>query len=448
MSGPKVVNIEAVRRRQKREGLAQLSKLKLALAECERWNVSATSSALLARLEAMREAEQWDLLLNEAGAQNLFYEEEAVRLQEQHAAEQAAALRRAHRFEQSLAQATALLKSLPISAQRDALLHQLSSGDSSSQQSALNAALHFIGNSRQNQSTARLRELAASFVDAAAAAAPAVLPSVQAPTDPQEKRLEKCWNLLGELSALGDSPDIQALIEKARAINLSPAEHQPLLLDSLALELSSHLQNRRAAKELLHDVHILLAELEEVRSPVVAEWRRRLNEVLAQSSLVVAPVRSLVEEARAWIEKTFADETRAEQRAAVLCALAAAGYEVREGMAVAWAEKGRLVLRKPNESSYGIEVSAPPNGNAIQTRVVAFGKLPRDSQRDFEVEETWCGEFERARSMMCELGFETSLIQAQPAGSVQVKAVTHSLLHFNEDPRKQLDLGTQKKFRD
>ena len=127
-------------------------------------------------------------------------------------------------------------------------------------------------------------------------------------------------------------------------------------------------------------------------------------------------------------------------------ALAAAGYEVREGMAVAWAEKGRLVLRKPNESSYGIEVSAPPNGNAVQTRVVAIANLPRDPQRDFEVEETWCDDFEKARSALNDSGFVASLIQAQPSGTVPLKTVADFPLNSDEHREKPLTALMKKKL--
>ncbi|MDB6005282.1 MAG: hypothetical protein JWR15_2269, partial [Prosthecobacter sp.] len=110
MSGPKVINIEAVRRRQKRESQIQLRKLQLALAECERWQAQPQASALLERLHALREAEQWEPLSIESGPLSSFYEDEAHRLAQQHAVEQAARLHRAHRLRQSIAQMTTQLQ--------------------------------------------------------------------------------------------------------------------------------------------------------------------------------------------------------------------------------------------------------------------------------------------------------------------------------------------------
>lgn len=440
MSGPKVVNIEAVRRRQKREGLAQLRKLQLALAECERWQVQPQASALLSRLNALHQAEQWEPLHIESGPLSSFYEEEAHRLRQQHAAQQAASLRQAHRFQQSIAQMSGQLQSQPASAERDALIHQLTSDDSFIQQSAVNEALLFIGQTQRDQTISRLRELAASLMDSDSASSAAVIPQV--PADPHQQRLEKCWSLLGELSALEDSPDIQAMSAKSRSISAATADQQPLLLDSLVLELSSHLQNRRVIHALRHEMELLLTELEEIRSPAVAEWKQRLTAALAQPLLDPTSARQLAEDARAWIEQTFAEETRLEQRTAVLRALAATGYEVREGMATAWVEQGRLVLRKPNESAYGIEISAPPQGNAVQTRVVALGNSPRDPQRDLEVEETWCGEFEKARAVLDDSGFKASLVQAHAAGSIPLKTVGTP----NEDWRQQTENLRQRKM--
>jgi hypothetical protein len=225
---------------------------------------------------------------------------------------------------------------------------------------------------------------------------------------------------------LEDSPDFQAMSDKARSISAAPADQQPLLLDSLALELSSHLQKRRVIHALRNEMEILLTELEEIRSPAAAEWKQRLTEAFTQPLLEPKSARQLAEEARAWIEQTFAEETRLEQRAAVLIALAATGYEVREGMAAAWVEQGRLVLRKPNESAYGIEITAPPQGNAVQTRVVAIGNSPRDPQRDLEAESTWCGEFERTRALLSEAGFCTNFIKEVSAGVVPLKTVFDS----------------------
>ncbi|MCB1086241.1 MAG: hypothetical protein KDM63_04295 [Verrucomicrobiae bacterium] len=420
MSGPKVINIEAVRRRQKRESQVLLRRLQLVLADCERWQAQPQAEDSLMRLEILRDSEQWESLLLEAGRLHDFYQEESHRLRQQQAADKAAKLRRSHRRNQAVTQMKMQLRNLPPAPERDALLAKLANSDFAEDESALNAALDLLEEANSHQNNNRLRDLAACLIDGEAETDTPVRPS--APGAPHRERLEKCWRLLGELSADAPCSEIEALSAKAREVVGQSTDHRVLLLDSLALELSALLQRQRAARRWNEEVEILLTELEEIRSPSAEEWKQRL----AASRKEAAPFEvneKIVDEARAWIDQTIADENREEQHGAVLKALAAIGYEVREGMATAWVEQGRIVLRKADESSYGVELTAPTLGSTLQTRVVAFTDSGRDPQRDLEVEETWCDEFEKARADLSRSGFEANLLQAHPVGTIPLKTV-------------------------
>jgi hypothetical protein len=179
--------------------------------------------------------------------------------------------------------------------------------------------------------------------------------------------------------------------------------------------VATPLPGRPAAGEL----EAVLAEIPELEGSAI--WTDRITAMLAGPASPAA-MRPLSREAKTWADAAFADETRREQRTAVLRALAIAGYEVREGMAAAWEENGRIVLQKPNDSQYGIEVSAPTQGNAFQTRVVAFSES-RDPRRDLEVEQTWCGEFQKARELLESDGSATTLLQAHESGTIPLKRV-------------------------
>ena len=56
------------------------------------------------------------------------------------------------------------------------------------------------------------------------------------------------------------------------------------------------------------------------------------------------------------------------RRRAVLGGLAKLGYEVRESMSTAWAQEGRLVVRKPNTTDYGVELGGPSDVSRLQVR--------------------------------------------------------------------------------
>jgi len=385
MSGPKVVNVAAVRRRQKREGLAALHQLERAIAECSRFDTQAAASEMLEHLHKLRDSEQWAELSNQAPSHRDFYREHLQHLQRQHAENHAARLRRAHRLQQA-----------------------------ATQQAIMDA------DTSQTTETNQLRTLATEFTDPAANTNSLPTAPVD-PADPHEQRLEKCWELLGQLSALEHSPALLALTEKAEALRREPAARRLILLDSLVLEISEHLKHQRALSEAQNELHAILADIADLEDS--ATWTEQITTALARQTSTLETLQSLARDARAWADDTFDQETRRQQRAAVLRAIAAAGYEIRQGMATAWAENGRIVLQKPNDTQYGIEISAPPQGTAIQTRVVAFNES-RDPRRDLEIEQTWCSEFQHARDLLETEGFQATLLQAHQSGTIPLKVIS------------------------
>jgi hypothetical protein len=408
MSGPKVVNVVALRRQQKRQGLAALRKLERVLAECARFEREFDSAALLERLHALREAEKWEDLSREAPRHLSFHRERLERLRQDHANEQAAKLRLAYR--------TGELAEI----------------------AAIEAAEAERAAEKTTAAAQELRVLATAYHDPDAAAEPTKLPA--AFVDPFSQRLEKCWALLGSLSATEDSPVVQEMARKAANLRHEPAERRLLLLDSLVLEISSYLRNRRAMADARAELEAVLAELTELADTVdAAGWSDKIKVALAREREDPGSLIEIAREARARADAAFERETQRAQRDAVLRAIAAAGYEVREGMATAWAEDGRIVLRKPNDSQYGVELSAPSRGTAIQTRVVAFSES-RDPRRDVEVEQTWCGEFQTAREELEADGFQSTLVQAQEAGTIPIKVVG------SLEPRREIESPKERRL--
>ncbi|HBO9620681.1 TPA: hypothetical protein L5F74_003276 [Pseudomonas aeruginosa] len=110
------------------------------------------------------------------------------------------------------------------------------------------------------------------------------------------------------------------------------------------------------------------------------------------------------------------------RRQAVLQGLASLGYEVREGMATAWAQTGRVVLRKPATPGYGLEVGGKADNGRLQLRAVALN-ANRDSQRDRDIETLWCGEFQRLQALLAAQGGELSVERALGVGEVALKEI-------------------------
>jgi hypothetical protein len=134
---------------------------------------------------------------------------------------------------------------------------------------------------------------------------------------------------------------------------------------------------------------------------------------------------ALIQRADSLIEAEVQAMAAEERRRAVLEGLAGLGYEISEGMATAWVDGGRVILRKAANPGYGVELSGGSKSNLLQVRAVAFGNSNdiRDTSRDRDIETIWCGEFERLQSLVAKDGGHLSLESARPIGQFPLKLV-------------------------
>lgn len=436
MSGPKVVNIQAVRRRQQRESTARLRELTAILKECSGLHGTDLADAtkfrqqtatVLANLETLRTGGQWAQLLYQTTGYCQLYRDEANTLRRNAAAHRAAVLNREHHRRQGSAKLSAELEKLPASPARDEALRKLAAAgnDETAWMTVADEITRDLAESRQTsmqtQFTNRLRELATAYLDPNAKPDAARLPG--APPDPDELRLERCWTALAELELDGTVHDLANWKQRIQtAADTADPNHRGLLLDSLALEISSLIQERRLIAEKTAALQSILAELKSLDAPTAETWRAQIRAALDHPA-PVAEMHSLANAAHAWITQEQSHEDAREQRAAVLRGLASLGYEVRENMTAAWMQQGRIVIHKPGDGQYGIEFSAPASGDAFQARVVAADTGSRSQQRDREVEEGWCAEFARLRASLAEAGFATNMVRTHAPGEVPVKTV-------------------------
>src|SRR5205814_9684847 len=103
---------------------------------------------------------------------------------------------------------------------------------------------------------------------------------------------------------------------------------------------------------------------------------------------------------------------------------------VREGMATAWAREGRIVVRKPGETDYGLELGATSDISRLQVRLVGSDQpsAPRDKTRDRNREVSWCSDFDQLKATVAANGGAISVEQALEPGAQAVKTVPRALL--------------------
>lgn len=442
MSGPKVVNLEAVRRRRQRESLVGTRKLRDAIVDWRNTmkdagqltdSAIAEAEVILARMEAMRNSEQWDALFKELAARQAFFRDHSASAQQISIDKVASLHERRRRVQLTIAM---LRRELQLAGQAlPPELEDFSAGASDEtnilqMEDLAQRCLAKLPAQQKPDITAHQRELAAALNEhnGAPVKFDDWLKTQSGETAMHQAKNDRLSRALAELQLRAPAESVVPLLQKARAIaDEASAERRLLLTDSLLIEADEHcrhLRERKRAKEQLSEV---LADLEPFQTVEAAAWRQRLEVAAANPSL--RAVGELVAAAKKWCAEESALEEAVLRREAVLKALASLGYEVREGMATAWAENGRVIVRRPSDPNYGIELASASTGASVQARVVAFGDTERSAQsaqRDLEIEMSWCGDFHQVRSLIETDGFQPTLLHAKAAGEVPMKVVPHT----------------------
>jgi|SRR5271165_623452 len=242
----------------------------------------------------------------------------------------------------------------------------------------------------------------------------------QQPKTADDQALLRVDGLLGELSALGVDPS--PFSGQIAALEAEAPSRRALLADSLLLDLASAVRNGRERARIMSDLRERHAELSEVKSPEAAMLLSEIKQALAQPA---GNELELVKRADFLIESEMHVMAAEERRRAVLEGLASLGYEVSEGMATAWVEGGRVVLRKAASPGYGVELSGGSQSDLLQARTVRIGNPGEtsDVSRDRDMETIWCGEFERLQSLVAKSGGNLSIESARPVGQFPLKVV-------------------------
>jgi len=240
------------------------------------------------------------------------------------------------------------------------------------------------------------------------------------PADPgREARLLRVDRYIAELQVL-QGPAVAAPYLEAlhHAEQETAPQRRNLLLDSLVLELaaaSAAFAQRRVQLERLQDVASRLAALDPLdHAPLLA----KVGACSTDTALPLLTALTLqCDTALASHQQALAAVSR---RQAVLDGLASLGYEVREGMATAWQDKGAVVLKKAATPGYGVEVGGQADGGRLQVRAVALA-ADRDRSRDRDIETLWCGEFGRLQALLHGQGTELVVERALGVGEVPLK---------------------------
>ena len=229
--------------------------------------------------------------------------------------------------------------------------------------------------------------------------------------------------LLAEVSVLTNSTSAAALLQRAaRIAEENSPSRRALLTDSLILDVAERLKMQRMADEAMARLRDARANLAAIASPATKTIEAALSEALAADD--PTNVDKLLAEARAVADREAQALIAIARRKAILSGLATLGYEIRATMETAWARDGRLIVKKPSRSDYGVELGAPADVSRLQLRLVGSEtpSTPRTASRDKDEEIIWCGEFERLRALIVAQGGGVEIERAMAAGVQAVKS--------------------------
>ena len=264
-----------------------------------------------------------------------------------------------------------------------------------------------------------------------AAASPRVsladfLPTLAAPSAKECKVLHKLEDLMAKVGALQDTAGWADLMRRAVAVRAEIDPHRRLqFFESLCLEAGTRLKALRAAATWQAAVDALLQEAADYAGTavdaVVAEFRelRRAGRVVPLEAWKLRLAETKKHE--------LARLQREHQRRAILESLTALGYETSEGMGTALVEAGKLVIHKPGEADYAVELVANADLSLVQTAMVRYSDsdtlTEQQRLRDHEREAEWCGDHKRIRDQLEQRGYRTSFKMQMPAGTHPVRVV-------------------------
>jgi len=431
MSGPKIVDIrvlEAQRERELRllrERIAHQRKqwernrqlLQVAIHELADQadgqalkSIKASVQQIDQRFQSWPEDTDLEQLLHLSEAQLHFIEQESQELKEQLTRELADA-RHGHRSLQlAIADAASRLERAGLAAERDDLLAQATAD-------ALGVALDRLNAAAVEASDGALAAATTALVGNVKTEKIDALPTI----DAAGERVER---LLVQLELLGESSQIAGFVERLEKLTfMVDASQRRLLTDSLALEINAALSADQAEQNRQTSLAALEAELAiyPAAPPALIEQLHRMQ------GLPQAEITEVAGAVRNWCDAEARRQDGEHIRSLVLGSLRELGYDVREGMATAWAEGGQLMLQKPGSSDYGVELK-DMNGR-VRTQVVRFGDpnaglSEQQKQRDVEVEQQWCTAHSAVLKNLQDAGLEAKILASRAIGELPLEVRT------------------------
>lgn len=248
-----------------------------------------------------------------------------------------------------------------------------------------------------------------------------------------DRKLDK---LLAEIEVIDNESIAKTFIDRVASIAKEPlASHKSLLTDALIFDLTAFLNKQKENDQAIASMREVHNALRILTTKQAKDIEMQLAHAIAACDVKLGD--SLKEKASALLKTEAKILASTSRREAILKGLSELGYEVRENMATAWAENGRIVVKKPNEKDYGIELGTAQDVERVQVQLVSIERSNdvRNVSQDLDRETIWCSEFSRLELLLKKAGTALHIEKALPVGAKPLKRVKESMVSVARERR-------------
>lgn len=235
-------------------------------------------------------------------------------------------------------------------------------------------------------------------------------------------RLEALLGHFAELELLGQARRASELHQEVLAAVAIPEDAvREMRFDSLVILLRRAKEDAVVLEKLRGKAAFLGTELARHR-----EGTEVLQTLQAAVRGSIAELQAAVTAGEQRLAELQATQVAAARRRAVLDGLQQLGYQVHEELSTATSAGGRLVVRNPASTGYGVEIAAGAEMERLQVRAVAFD-TNRDASGDIPAEQRWCDDFGALKGALKAQGSEVIVERAMAVGTVPLKLLSTSM---------------------
>ena len=234
-------------------------------------------------------------------------------------------------------------------------------------------------------------------------------------------RLEALLSHISELELLGQAERASELHHEMLVVVAIPEDAvREMRIDSLVISLKRAKEDAVGLEKLRREATFLGAELARY-----SEGMEALQTLQAAARGAVSELQAAVSAGEQRLTELRTAQVADARRRAVLDGLQQLGYRVHDALSTATSAGGRLVVRNPASTGYGVEIAAGAEMERFQVRTVAFDSN-RDLSRDIPAEQRWCDDFGVLQGALKAQGSEVIVERAMGVGKVPLKLLSTS----------------------